>query len=166
MSEGERTRDLFEGYGGDGMPLKGYAVVMGFYNLIFALFLLFAPRAGRKIPERMRLSDILLLGVATHKLSWLLARDPVTAPIRAPFVAYEEKESPTHVSERPRGGGLRRSIGELLGCQFCLDQWIAAFFAYALLLFPAATRLAASVFAVVAVSDTLHQLYKGLMKRA
>lgn len=166
MGEDGKTGDLFEGYGGERMPLRAYAVVAGGYNLLFALFLLLAPRSGREIPERVRLSDILLLGVATHKLSWLLAREPVTAPIRAPFVEYEEKESPTHVSERPRGGGLRRSVGELLSCQFCLDQWIAAFFTYALLLFPGATRLAASVFATVAVSDTLHQLYKALMKRA
>ena len=87
-----------------------------------ALFLLFSKTAGRPIPERVETRDVLLLGVATHKLSWAIAREAATSPLRAPFTELEEIESPTHVKEKPRGTGLQRSIGELLTCQFCLGQ--------------------------------------------
>jgi hypothetical protein len=96
----------------------------------------------------------------------LLANDAVTSPLRAPFTELEEKQSPKSVDERPRGEGLRRSLGELLTCHFCVGQWVASFFTYGLVFAPAVTRLVASIFAVVALSDHLHQTYKALMKRA
>ena len=110
----------------------------------------------------METRDIALLGVATHKLSMLIANDAITSPLRAPFTELQEKQSPKSVDEEPRGKGLRRSMGELVTCKFCLGTWLASFFTYGLVLFPAVTRLVASIFAIVAVSDHLHQTYKAL----
>jgi hypothetical protein len=45
-------------------------------------------------------------------------------------------------------------------------MWISAFFAYGLVLFPATTRLVGAIFAMLTVSDHLHQIYKVLMNRA
>ena len=139
---------------------------MGLFNLIFAVFLLFVKGTGRNIPERVDTKDLALLGVATHKLSLIGAQDAVTSPLRAPFTELREKESPKSVDEKPRGEGLRRSVGELLTCQFCLGMWVASFFTYGLVLAPRVTRLIASVFTVLTISDHLHQTYKALMKRA
>ncbi|HEX2181710.1 MAG TPA: DUF1360 domain-containing protein [Rubrobacteraceae bacterium] len=166
MSNGESTQGVFEGYDGGEEPLPSYAALAGLFNLILALFLLIARKTGRPIPERIEARDIALLGVATHKLSMLVANDAVTSPLRAPFTELQEKQSPKKVDERPRGNGLRRSLGELLTCHFCVGQWVASFFTYGLVLAPAFTRLVASIFAVVALSDHLHQVYKALMKRA
>ncbi|HSK99235.1 MAG TPA: DUF1360 domain-containing protein [Rubrobacteraceae bacterium] len=166
MSDGETRPGVFEGYDGGEEPLPSYAAVAGLFNLILAVFLLLARRTGRPIPERIETRDIALLGVATHKLSMLIAQDAVTSPLRAPFTELQEKESPKRVKERPRGEGLRRSLGELITCKFCVGQWVASFFTYGLVLFPAATRLVASIFAIVALSDHLHQTYKALMNRA
>ncbi len=166
MSDGETRPGVFEGYDGGEEPLPSYAAVAGLFNLILAAFLLLARRTGRPLPERIETRDIALLGVATHKLSLLIAQDAVTSPLRAPFTELREKESPKRMDEKPRGKGLRRSLGELITCQFCVGQWVASFFTYGLVLFPAATRLVASIFAVVALSDHLHQTYKALMKRA
>ena len=165
MSNGESAHGLFEGYDGGEQPLPSYAAVAGLFNLIFALFLLIARKTGRPIPERMESRDIALLGVATHKLSLLLAQDAVTSPLRAPFTELQEKQSPKNVDEKPRGTGLRRSLGELLTCKFCVGQWVASFFTYGLVFAPAVTRLVASIFAIVALSDHLHQTYKALTKR-
>ena len=165
MSNGESAQGLFEGYDGGEQPLPSYAAVAGLFNLIFALFLLIARKTGRPIPERMESRDIALLGVATHKLSLLLAQDAVTSPLRAPFTELQEKQSPKNVDEKPRGTGLRRSLGELLTCKFCVGQWVASFFTYGLVFAPAVTRLVASIFAIVALSDHLHQIYKALTKR-
>jgi hypothetical protein len=166
MSNGESAREVFEGYDGGEQPLPSYAALAGLFNLILALFLLIARKTGRPIPERIETRDIALLGVATHKLSMLVAQDAVTSPLRAPFTELQEKQSPKNVAEKPRGHGLRRSLGELLTCHFCIGQWVASFFTYGLVFAPAVTRLVASIFAIVTLSDHLHQSYKALMKRA
>ena len=166
MSNDEPELGVFEGYDGGEEPLPSYAALAGLFNLILAVFLLVARKSRRPIPERIEVRDIALLGVATHKLSLLLAQDAVTSPLRAPFTELQEKQSPKNVDEKPRGKGLRRSIGELITCKFCVGQWVASFFTYGLVFAPAVTRLVASIFAIVALSDHLHQTYKALMKRA
>jgi hypothetical protein len=162
----ERKPGMFEGYTDEDVPLASYAGVAAIFNVIFPLVLLIARWQNKPIPERMQLSDIVLFGVASHKFSWLIAKDAVTSPIRAPFTKLEEIESPKNFEESPRGSGLRKSLGELLTCHFCVGQWVAAFFAYGLLLFPRTTRLVAAIFTIATISDHLHQTYQALMKRA
>jgi hypothetical protein len=167
MSDGKSSEGTFEEYKkGEDVPLFSYGVLTGTFNLLFALFLLVAKVSGKPIPERMDAKDIALLGMATHKVSLVGSQDAITSPLRAPFTELNEKESPKKVNEKPRGEGLRRSIGELLTCQFCLGVWVASFFTYGFVLLPRASRLVAAVFAAVTVSDFLHQTYKALMKRA
>jgi hypothetical protein len=68
-------------------------------------------------------------------------------------------QSPSNGEEQARGTCLRKAVGELLICVFCLGQWVAAFFAYGLVLAPALTRFVASVFAILTVSDFFTQAY-------
>jgi hypothetical protein len=167
MSDGKPSEEIFQEYKkGEDIPMFSYGVLAGVFNLVFAVFLLAARLTGRPIPERVDAKDIALLGMATHKLSLMGSQDAITSPLRAPFTELTEKESPKKVDEKPRGEGLRRSVGELLTCKFCLNVWLASFFTYGLVLVPRITRLVASVFAVVTVSDHLHQIYKALMNRA
>ena len=70
--------------------------------------------AWRRLRRGWRAGDLLITGIATHKLSRLLTKDKVTATIRAPFTEYEEATGFGEVSEKPRGSGVRRSLGELL----------------------------------------------------
>lgn len=165
-SDEQTRRGVFEGYDNGEQPLQSYTILAGVFNMIFAVFLLLTKGTGRRLPERIATRDIVLLGVATHKLSTLIANDSVTSFIRAPFTELQEKESPKSVDEKPRGSGLRHSIGELVTCKFCMGQWIASFFTYGLVFSPAVTRLVASIFAIVTISDHLHQSYKALTKRA
>jgi Protein of unknown function (DUF1360) len=167
MNDGGRSEETFKGYKkGEDVPLFSYGLLAGAFNLVFVLFLLAARLTGRSIPERLDVKDIALLGMATHKLSLLGSQDAITSPLRAPFTELEEKESPKKVDEKPRGEGLRRSVGELLTCQFCLSVWVASLLTYGLVLAPRITRLVAAVFAVVTVSDYLHQAYKALTNKA
>jgi hypothetical protein len=167
MSDGGPSRETFEEYKkGEDIPLVRYGVLAGAFNLVFAVFLLAARLTGRPIPERVDARDIALLGMATHKLSLVSSEDAIMSPLRAPFTELRKKESPKKVDEKPRGEGLRRSVGELLTCKFCLSVWVASLFTYGLVLVPRVTRLVAAVFAVVTVSDYLHQAYKALMNRA
>ena len=166
MSDKVLPQDIIEGYGGDEERLSSYATLMGVFNLIFAVFLLIVKGTGRNVPERVDTKDIALLGMATHKLSMIGANDAVTSPLRAPFTEFQEKEGPKKVEEQPRGRGLRKSVGELILCQFCLGMWVAAFFTYGLVLVPRVTRLFATILTILTVSDYLHQTYKALMNRA
>jgi hypothetical protein len=167
MSDGKSSEGTFEGYKkGEDVPLFSYGVLAGTFNLLFVFFLLAARVTGRSIPERMDAKDIALLGMATHKISLLGSQDAITSPLRAPFTELQEKESPKKVEEKPRGEDIRRSVGELLTCQFCLGVWVASFFTYGFVLLPRVSRLVAAVFAAVTLSDFLHQIYKALMKRA
>ncbi len=105
---------LFAGYGGGKeMPLGGYAVIAGLYGAAFAGFLLTAKKADRPLPERIGLKDILLLGVATHKVSRLITKDWVTSPLRAPFTEYQGTAGAGEVKEKARGQGLQRALGDL-----------------------------------------------------
>ena len=166
LSDKVASQDIFEGYGGRNESLYSYSALMGIFSLIFALFVLLCRLTGRPIPERIEARDIALLGMAAHKMSMVGSQDAITSPLRAPVTEIQEKEGPKKVVERPRGEGLRRSIGELLVCKFCLSVWLASFLTYGLVLVPRLTRLIAALFAVVTVSDYLHQSYKILMKRA
>jgi hypothetical protein len=139
--------------------LRGYLVLIAVYNGIVALVLLIAKRSGRLGP-RPRVEDLLLAGLAVQRLSRLITKDRVTSAIRAPFTAYEGEAGPGEVEERARGRGLRKALGELLVCPFCIAQWLAAAFMCGLLFAPRATRWLAGMFGVVALADTLQLLYK------
>lgn len=153
-----QERRFFAGYRDEEMPLGSYALLMGVYGASLAGFL--GWRHGRALPVRLTLRDALLLGVATHKLSRIMARDFVTSPLRAPFVRYEGKRPAAEVSESPRGHGLRRAVGDLVSCTFCLGPWVAGALACAHAVRPRETRLVASIFALTTVSDFLHRGYE------
>jgi Protein of unknown function (DUF1360) len=64
------------------------------YNGLVGAFLAARARAGKGFPERIGIGDLLLAGVATHKLSRVIAKDRVTAPLRAPFTEFEGEGGP------------------------------------------------------------------------
>jgi hypothetical protein len=115
-------------------------------------------RRGRRLPD-ISVGDVVLVGVATHKLSRRVTKSSVTSPIRAPFTRYKGLSGPAELSEEPRGRGVRKAVGELVTCPFCLSQWVATGFVFGLLTAPRATRWAASVFASLALADFLQFAY-------
>jgi hypothetical protein len=156
----------FAGYSREYRPLAQYGVLVAVYNLLFAGFLQAAKRSGRSLPPRVGLFDVLLLGVATYKLSRLLAKDSVMSVLRAPFTEYEGPSGASEVNERPRGRGMQKALGELLTCPFCVGQWIAAMMAYGLVLAPAATRLVATIFSAVTLADFLQYGYEAVRQQS
>ncbi len=167
VQSGEQSvTNPFAGYSQEERPLKSYLTLVGIFNAIFALFLAATKRLGQNLPERFDTKELLVLGVATHKLSRLLAKDWVTSPFRAPFTTYEGSGGPGEVSEKPRGTGMQKALGELLTCPWCMGQWVAAFFGYGLVLAPRTTRFVESVFVGLTISDFLHYAFDATKKRA
>jgi hypothetical protein len=140
-------------------PLGSYAVLSAVFLSAAGGFAAWLARSGRDLPERVSVADMALLAVATQKASRLLTKDRVTAAVRAPFTHFQEDGGPSEVEERARGTGLRRAVGELLTCPFCLSLWIAAAFTAALIVAPRQTRWLASVLVTVAGSDALQIAY-------
>src|SRR5438105_3035492 len=80
---GEEREPPGDGYGGGSeMPLGAYAAIMALFNAALGGFLAAAWKSGRPLPDRIRTSDLVLLALATHKLSRLITKDAVTSPIR------------------------------------------------------------------------------------
>jgi hypothetical protein len=155
----------FAGYkGGEEMPLAGYATLMGIYNAAFAAMLLAAKNSDRRLPERIGYGDLLLLALTTYKLSRLIAKDRVTSPLRAPFTEYEGSAGASDIKEKVRGRGMRRAIGDLITCPFCLGPWVAAALAFGFVFKPRATRLIGGIFAAVTVSDFLQHAADAVAK--
>ena len=138
----------------DDRPLGSYFATLTTYSaLVSGLAALVVRRGG--FPERIETRDLVLGGIATHKLSRLVAKDAVTRPIRAPFTEYDGPAEASEVHEHPRGHGAQHAVGELVSCPFCTSQWIATAMTFGFVLAPRTTRFAASLFATVSLSDAL-----------
>jgi hypothetical protein len=140
-------------------PIGGYAALTGLFASSAAGFGLWFRRSGRPLPDRMGVRDLALLSVASHKLARTLAADRVTSIVRAPFTEFQDDAGPGEVHERARGRGLRRAIGELLVCPFCLSMWMSAGLTAMLLVWPRATRWFAAVWTIFFSSELLQIAY-------
>jgi Protein of unknown function (DUF1360) len=161
--EAEREEDgAFSGYA-DPEELPPFASYAGFalvFNATMAGALLAARRSGHELPERIDAGDLVLVGTASYKLSRVVAKDKVTAFARAPFTEFQEKGRPAEVEEKARGKGLRRAVGELLTCPYCLGLWFSGGLHVGLLFAPRPTRFAASVLSALTISDFLQIAYR------
>lgn len=150
---------------GKDRPLAGYATLMGVYAAAVTAGAVTLRRRNRPLPD-VRLGDVLLVGVATHKLARRVSKDSVTSPLRAPFTRFEGVAGPAELKEGVRGTGLRKAVGELVSCPFCLSQWVSTCFVFGLLSAPRATRWTASVFTSLALADFLQFAYAWAEQRA
>ena len=141
-------------------PIGGYAALMTAFSALAGAFIAWMASSGREFPERFDGGDLALMTLATHKASRLLSKDRVTRPVRAPFTSFQEDSGHGEVEERARGRGLRRAVGELLICPYCLGMWIATFFAAGLTVAPRPTRWVASVLCAHLGADVLQLAYK------
>ncbi len=123
------ARSEYRRYAGDAdRPLGGYVGTMAAYATVIGGLAAGARMTGRRIPGELPVKDVALSALATHKLSRLLAKDPVTSPLRAPFTAYQGTSGPAELREEVRGSGARKTVGELITCPFCTGMWVATGF--------------------------------------
>jgi len=141
------------------LPVGDYAALVAIFNGILASTLLARKCARQSLPERVEPQDLILFALSTQKLSRVITKDKITAAFRAPFTEVEGKGGAGELEERGRGHGLRRAVGDLITCPFCLGTWIASGFIYGFLFTPRLTRILASIFAVSGIADFLQQAY-------
>lgn len=143
---------------GEDRPLAAYGLLMGafFGGLGGALA---AARAGGRELDRPAVTDVVLYGLATQKVSRLIAKDKVTSFLRAPFTRFQESAGYGELEEAPRGAGLRFAIGELLVCPYCMAQWVIGSLAVGHVFAPRTTRLLSAMWAAQAIADGVQLAY-------
>lgn len=152
---------------GEARPLGGDLGAMGVYVGLVTAGAAVVRASGRELPERIPFGDAALLTIATFRLARRLAKDPVTAPLRAPFTAFQGPSGHAEVAEEVREhGGVKHAVGELLTCPFCLAQWVGTAFVFGYVSAPRATRLAALTMTTVAGSDVLQFVYDAIQNGA
>jgi hypothetical protein len=152
---------------GEDFPLGGYATAMTVYGGVVAALATAIRLTGTELPDRIGPWDAAMTAVATHKLSRLIAKDPVTSPLRAPFTVFEGTSGPAELAEEVRDGqGRRKTVGELVSCPFCVGMWVATAFTAGHVFMPRATRLATTTLAALAGSDFLQLAYAYAEQRA
>lgn len=132
--------------------MAGFGTVAGTFAVWFRA-------SGRELPERVGAADLVLVTVSTHKLSRLIAKDRVNSTVRAPFTRFQDDAGSGEVDEAARGRGLRRALGELLVCPYCLGLWVAAGQTAGLLVAPRATRWTMAVLTAMFGADLLQLAY-------
>jgi hypothetical protein len=138
--------------------LTEYATLLGFYLASVAVVTGIAVQQNR-LPRKFGLLDLALLGIATHKLSRIVAKDRITGILRAPFVNYIRSSGAGEVEKEPRGRGFQRGVGHLISCPYCMAPWRATALSFGFLFARGATRFVAGMLVSVAASDFLHRTY-------
>ena len=156
--------DILKGYEGKDMPLPQYAGLVAVFGTL-AASLLAAENARDDEPPPLGLGDLVLLGLATHKLSRLIAKDRVTAPFRAPFTKFVKDDGAGEVEEESRGEGMQKAVGDLGTCPFCVSPWVALGLTAGIRFAPRATRLFCGILSSVTASHFLHQAYVVLKEK-
>jgi hypothetical protein len=152
---------------GEARPLGADLGAMGVYVGLVGAAVAAIRVSGRELPTRIPLGDAVLLTIGTFRLARRIAKDPVTAPVRAPFTSYQGTSGEAEVAEEVREhGGVKHAVGELLTCPFCLAQWVGTGFVLGYVAAPRATRLAALTMTTVAGSDVLQFVYDAIQNGA
>jgi len=156
----EAAASAWRGYADpdDGVPMAGYALMSGIFIAGFALLVTALGRSHR-LPRRVRVPDLVLTGLATHRLSRILTRDKIATPLRAPLTEYEGSAGAGEVHERVRVHGVRKALASLVTCPYCAAPWLASALLAGLAVRPRITHFIEAMLTSVTISDFTHQLY-------
>lgn len=131
----------------------------GIFLLLFAAIMFALYELGR-IPSGISTLDLLLLGLATARLADIISTDEVMEWLRSPFITMESEEiAGREVQVREgRGRGVRKVVGDLLACPWCVGVWVAAGLTYLYFLFPAVTWMFILLLAIAEIGSLIQTL--------
>lgn len=142
--------------------MREYRLLMlldGIFLLLFAAVMFALYELGR-IPRTISTLDLILLGLATARLADIISTDEIMEWLRRPFVKMESEEiAGREVQVREgRGHGLRKVIGNLLACPWCVAVWVAAGLTYLYFLLPGVAWLFILLLAIAEIGSLLQTL--------
>jgi hypothetical protein len=118
-----------------------------------------AASRGRASDDPITTKELLPLAAATFAVSKAVARERIGSWVREPFVEEEDHR------QQPKGGRLRRAVGELVTCTRCVGTWSALGVVGLRVLHPEAGRTVANVLAASAGNDWLQAGFKLLTEQ-
>ncbi|MFO1445573.1 DUF1360 domain-containing protein [Bacillus sp. Bva_UNVM-123] len=74
--------------------------------------------------------ELIVLAIASFRLTRLIVYDKITEFIRSPFLDDVEEKNENgeiEIYTIPKKGGLRGFIGELISCYWCTGVWTSLF---------------------------------------
>ncbi|OCA84239.1 sporulation protein [Bacillus sp. FJAT-27225] len=107
------------------------------------------------------LNILLIIGLASFRLTRLLVFDKIAEFIRAPFI--EEVIEGDEVYSVPRKGPIRSWIGKLLSCYWCTGVWVSAGLLASYVFLPKAGIAVIVIFAVAAISGIIETIIGRLL---
>jgi hypothetical protein len=149
------------------VPQRHYAVFLLTYLAAWSLFLVAIHLMGRGWPQQVSGIDLLLLSLATFRLTAIVTEEKVARSLRAPFCEFIVVNRPdgTEVEEEvPAGRGLRRVAGEMILCPWCAGVWIATLLLFFWILLPGVSRAVLLAFSAAA-GGLLFEILAKLMDR-
>jgi hypothetical protein len=93
--------------------------------------------------------NLLVLGLAAYRAANILSNEPVTQPLRAPFVDETHKGGKT--IEQPKKSGFVGAMGLLIYCPSCTGVWLSASLIYLYAFYPNPTFVIALFLALSAI---------------
>ena len=135
------------------------AAEYGALNAVYgaALATVILATRGREDEARGLLgTELVPLTAATFAVAKVISREKIGSWVREPFV-----DDPAG-RKRPRGGSVRRAVGELVTCSRCVGAWTALGFVGLRLAHPRAGRTAMAVFAAAGFNDFAQAAFRGL----
>ena len=128
-------------------------------NAVWAMLAgaLIAGTRGRASKDPITNKELVPLAAATFAVSKAVARERIGAWVREPFVETDE--------QKPKGGRLRRAVGELVTCTRCVGTWSALGVVGLRVLHPEAGRTVTTVLAASAGNDWLQAGFKLLTEQ-
>jgi hypothetical protein len=136
----------------DERPLGWYA---GIATAFVAMLAAFVAGNRKRFPERIPWGDVAGVALAAHEAGRILAGGAVASFLRAPVTQDED-------ASEPAPSGVRRALGELVTCPYCLGLWLSAGFSAGLVRAPRETRFAIAVLAAHAGADLLTAAFRRL----
>ncbi|MGY1438114.1 DUF1360 domain-containing protein [Streptomyces reniochalinae] len=79
-------------------PLGGYLAVLSSFGTGVVGAATAARCAGHRAPQNLGPRELVLLTLATHKLSRMVSKDAVASPFRAPFTRYAGTSAPAEAA--------------------------------------------------------------------
>lgn len=110
--------------------------------------------------------ELLMLALASFRLTRLIVNDKITEFIRAPFFdETEEKNADGEIETYivPKKGGIRGFFGELLSCYWCTGVWSSLLLIGMYLLYPVVATPIILVMAVAGLAAIIETIVQRLI---
>jgi hypothetical protein len=132
-----------------------YAAINAVWAALAAALVAGTRKQAAKDP--ITIKELVPLGAATFAVSKAVARERIGSWVREPFVDDDD--------QTPKGGRIRRSLGELVTCTRCVGTWSALGVVGLRVVHPEAGRTLSYVLASSAVNDWMQAGFKLLTEQ-